>query len=259
MKKCLFVFAVFLLFQSIIFGQSYSLGDTNHDTRIDIVDALLIAQFYVGLNPSNFDAILADTDGNNSIDIVDALLISQYYVGLISEFPGQQDDGCTGSGQITYTLERASSPTAEQQNAYNLIIEAMDTALTYYNCYTSIVMHITVYYDPGVPTAQANWYGPISFGRQEYMNHITAMHEIAHCVGIGTTQEWRSMVSNGVFTGTNATNQLRAITGNQQDVLNADSQHFWPYGLNYVSEVTSEEDLVNHCKLVVAIRKDLGF
>ena len=90
------------------------------------------------------------------------------------------------------------------------------------------------------------------------MNYITAMHEISHCVGVGTHSNWQSMVQDGIFTGINATNQLREITGNPQDQLNADSQHFWPYGLNYVSEVEGEQDLINHCKIVVVIRKDLG-
>ena len=54
---------------------------------IDIVDALLIAQYYVGLSPANFDASVADVDGNGAVDIIDALLIAQYYVGLISSFP----------------------------------------------------------------------------------------------------------------------------------------------------------------------------
>ncbi|MBN2536448.1 MAG: hypothetical protein JXB88_26425 [Spirochaetales bacterium] len=61
-------------------------GDVNNDGNIDIVDALLIAQFYVGLEPSNFDESKADANCDGSIDIVDALLIAQYYVGLINEF-----------------------------------------------------------------------------------------------------------------------------------------------------------------------------
>lgn len=56
--------------------------------EIDIVDALLIAQHYVDLNPRNFDEGAADTNGDGAIDIVDALLISQFYVNLISELPG---------------------------------------------------------------------------------------------------------------------------------------------------------------------------
>jgi hypothetical protein len=90
------------------------------------------------------------------------------------------------------------------------------------------------------------------------MEYITAMHEIAHTVGCGTASNWSSMVSGGDFTGSNATAALRAITGVATDVLHADTQHFWPYGLNYTSEVKSEADVIDHCKIVVAIRKDLG-
>ncbi len=62
-------------------------GDVNNSGAIDIVDALLVAQYYVGLNPANFISGLADVNCSGSIDIVDALLIAQRYVGLISTFP----------------------------------------------------------------------------------------------------------------------------------------------------------------------------
>lgn len=61
-------------------------GDVNEDGTIDIVDALLTAQYYVGLNPPDFSIDYADTNCDDSVDIVDALLIAQYYVGLISQF-----------------------------------------------------------------------------------------------------------------------------------------------------------------------------
>jgi hypothetical protein len=63
-----------------------NLGDVNSDGSIDIVDALLIAQEYVGLNPSPFNASAADTNCDGGIDIVDALLVAQYYVGLVNGF-----------------------------------------------------------------------------------------------------------------------------------------------------------------------------
>ncbi|MBN2441782.1 MAG: hypothetical protein JXJ04_10560 [Spirochaetales bacterium] len=66
-----------------------NLGDTNSDGTIDIVDALLIAQFYVNLDPANFNQNNADTNCDNTIDIVDALLIAQFYVNLIDQFPCQ--------------------------------------------------------------------------------------------------------------------------------------------------------------------------
>jgi hypothetical protein len=62
------------------------LGDANSNGTIDIVDALLVAQYYVGLTPSGFNAANADVTKDGSIDIVDALRIAQYYVGLISGF-----------------------------------------------------------------------------------------------------------------------------------------------------------------------------
>jgi hypothetical protein len=66
--------------------QPQNLGDVNSNGSVDIVDALLVAQYYVGLNPSGFVLGNADTNCNGSVDIVDALLIAQYYVGLISRF-----------------------------------------------------------------------------------------------------------------------------------------------------------------------------
>ncbi|MBN2737297.1 MAG: hypothetical protein JXR70_09975 [Spirochaetales bacterium] len=56
------------------------MGDVNNSGTIDIVDALLIAQYYVGLNPNNFNPEKADVNCSGKIDIVDALLIAQYYV-----------------------------------------------------------------------------------------------------------------------------------------------------------------------------------
>ncbi|MBN1697049.1 MAG: dockerin type I repeat-containing protein [Spirochaetales bacterium] len=67
------------------FGQSA--GDVNASGTIDIVDALLTAQYYVGLDVDNFNTSKADVNCSGSIDIVDALIIAQYYVGLIGEFP----------------------------------------------------------------------------------------------------------------------------------------------------------------------------
>jgi hypothetical protein len=63
-----------------------SLGDVNDDGNIDIVDALLVAQYYVGLNPANFSINNADVNCDGNADIVDALLIAQLYVGLNVQF-----------------------------------------------------------------------------------------------------------------------------------------------------------------------------
>lgn len=166
---------------------------------------------------------------------------------------------CPGHGDITYTLRKSSNPTSDEQKAYDLITTAMDRAVQYYDCYTNITKAETVVYDPSVSTADGNSNGSIRFGQTPYMEYITAMHEIAHTVGVGTDSKWPGLVVNGVFTGQHATEQLRAITGNPSDELHADTQHFWPYGLNYTSEVKSEADVVDHCLMVVAIRWDMGY
>ena len=180
--------------------------------------------------------------------------------------PDARGDGgaCPYAGHVTYTLAKSANPTTAEQAAYDLITPAMDKAIAYYNCYTNITKAENVTYNSGVATADGNITGSIRFGGTQYMEYITAMHEIAHTVGVGTANNWRSFVaipdggSSGPWTGTNANAQLRAITGVATDTLTADTQHFWPYGLNYTSEVKSEADVIDHCAMVMAIRKDLG-
>ncbi|MBN2444961.1 MAG: glycoside hydrolase family 11 protein [Spirochaetales bacterium] len=60
-------------------------GDVNDDGTADIIDALIVAQYYVGL-VDTLDTDAADVNCDESIDIVDALLVAQYYVGLITVF-----------------------------------------------------------------------------------------------------------------------------------------------------------------------------
>ena len=69
-----------------------------------------------------------------------------------------------GQGNITYTLQKAANPNADQVDAYAKIQLAMDSALFLYNKHTTLSKKITVYYDTGVSTAQANFDGVISFG-----------------------------------------------------------------------------------------------
>lgn len=63
------------------------LGDVNSDGNVNVADALLISQYYVGINPNNFDYSKADTNCDGSVNITDALLVAQYYVGAITSFP----------------------------------------------------------------------------------------------------------------------------------------------------------------------------
>jgi len=176
---------------------------------------------------------------------------------------GATSTACPGSGHITYTLAKSASPTATEQAAYDKIKTAMDKAISYYDCYTSITKSLNVSYVPSVETADGNANGSMRFGMNTtYMDYRTAMHEIGHTVGIGQASNWGSFLSGGLFTGSHAAAQLKAINAKLATPLytevHADTQHFWPYGINQQSEVKSEADLIAHCQMVVAIREDLG-
>lgn len=61
-------------------------GDVNTSGKVDIIDAMLIAQYAAGLNPANFNQAVADVNNSGKIDINDALLVARYAAGLISVF-----------------------------------------------------------------------------------------------------------------------------------------------------------------------------
>ena len=162
------------------------------------------------------------------------------------------------AGSVTYVLQKASAPTEDQLDAYDRIAKAMDSATGYYDTYTDIRKSLVVDYEPSVATADGGSGGTIRFGSdRSYMVVATAMHEIAHTVGVGTTPQYEAYVSGGIFTGPLATSALRGIEGNDTARLHADSQHIWPYGLNYSSEVKSAAALVDHCLVVGALYQDL--
>lgn len=63
-------------------------GDVNGDNTIDVSDALLICQIYLGnVAPTETQNAAADVNGDGTVDVSDALMICQYYLGNITEFP----------------------------------------------------------------------------------------------------------------------------------------------------------------------------
>jgi len=137
-------------------------------------------------------------------------------------------------GNVTYTLDINATTYPEP---YRLIKIAMDSACVYYNKHTPFKGNIYVYYNSGIPTAQASYHGSIGFGpNTRYMWVGTAIHEMAHFFGSGTTSQWQSKISGGVWTGTTGAALLKSLTG---ETLKGDSQHFWPYGVNQKEEITN--------------------
>ncbi|MDX2546197.1 hypothetical protein ACOT81_03915 [Streptomyces sp. WI04-05B] len=156
---------------------------------------------------------------------------------------------------ITWSLVRASNPTTDQQSAYNLITTAMNAAVARYNNLSDLGKTITVRYEPGVPTADGSLNGTIRFGSNRgYMTERTALHEIAHTIGVGTSSGWSSLGGSGTWTGSQATALVRQFDGAGAK-LSTGGGHFWPYGLNYENE-WSGTAADRHVRIVAAMKND---
>ena len=158
---------------------------------------------------------------------------------------------------VEYTLHKSANPTSDEQDAYKRITTVMDSAVKLYNTYSNLSKFINVYYAPGVPTAEASSNGDLRFGEnRSYMVVPTAMHEMGHTMGIGTTSEYAATCVDGVFRNDKVQAKLREMDGPNAE-LHCDRQHIWPYGLNQASEAKSEQDLINHVILVETIYQQL--
>ncbi|MBR6276647.1 MAG: hypothetical protein IKR31_06940, partial [Prevotella sp.] len=68
---------------SILSIDDYTKGDVDSDGVVDLADAVLVINHYVGKPVTVFNAKAADVDGDGVIDLADAVLIINYYVGKI--------------------------------------------------------------------------------------------------------------------------------------------------------------------------------
>jgi hypothetical protein len=145
---------------------------------------------------------------------------------------------------LSFTVEANGWPNAAHRQT---AINSMQSAINRYNSYNFGNYNVYVYYNAGIPTAQANYLGSIGFGGT-YPNERVTMHELAHYLGSGTYgTPW-----DGAY-GEALVKQFDGL----QATLNGDSAHFWPYGLNYDSE-GSEINKQRQVALVYAQRADMG-
>lgn len=146
--------------------------------------------------------------------------------------------------------------TWDSDDRKNAAISALTAAIARFNAYANFGNYnIYAYYNSGIPTAQASYLGSIGYGGT-YPNERVTMHEMSHYLGTGTTSGWSTHMVSGVWNGTMATALVKQFDGDQA-VLNGDTQHYWPYGLNYDSE-GSEINKQREVAMVYALRGDLG-
>jgi len=156
-------------------------------------------------------------------------------------------------GNFTWSFwwEDSSNP------AFNRLREAFDKATWYYNNFTSIEKHVNVNYSPGTPTADANIDGWINFGSNpDYQRTGTAMHELAHTVGVGTHWKYWELMQNS-WQGNRANDILKFIINDPNARINGDSTHFWPYGINGAHEDDGSEMLyIIHSLIIQGMKAD---
>jgi hypothetical protein len=172
---------------------------------------------------------------------------------------------CNGSGvqrwrltdpdvsKITYELWRSPNPTPDEADAYARITDAMDRAVARYNKFNNTQRHLTVEYNPWVQTADATIDGHIRFGSDRgFMQEGTALHEMAHTVGVGTASYFQDKCNAQDWPA--ALPLLRSWDG-PDAVINCGGGHMWPYGLNYSDEY-NEVNFDRHVRLVQAMHHD---
>ncbi len=164
-------------------------------------------------------------------------------------------------GEVTYNL--TSGLTGENRIR---VEAAMNSAVNYYNNLTSIKEHhLTVNYGSGTPTAEASYGGWMRFGPKEsYQRTGTALHEIAHTIGVGTHSMWsgpnsplRETGSRGAWLGDRVDKVVQFITNNPDEYLRGDHVHMWPYGINGAHEDSGSELLyISNCLIAQALGED---
>lgn len=173
-----------------------------------------------------------------------------------------ESTSASAAGGMTYEIVKSANPSPDELDAYWRIDQAMSSAVDLWNKNSDVQIHETVYYDTSVPTANGGPNGSggtIRFGwNRVFMVTGTALHEIAHTIGVGTDPKWwSSLCVNGVWEGDNAKALIQEFDGPGARI-GCNGGHFWPYGLNYASEF-SDTAYARHIALVLAYHKDFTF
>jgi autotransporter-associated beta strand protein len=146
---------------------------------------------------------------------------------------------------LSFTVEANGWPDAARRNA---AVNALQAAVNRYNAYGNFGNYnVYAYYNAGIPTAQASYLGSIGYGGT-YPNERVTLHEMSHYLGTGTHgTPWDG------FRGESLIDQFDGLEAS----LNGDGAHYWPYGLNFDSEM-SEIAAQRHVALLYAMRADMG-
>ncbi len=128
------------------------------------------------------------------------------------------------------------------QDINNRITSAAALAFDHYwnNLTQLTTFSPSLHYASGTPTADCSYGGWMRIGpNTSYQQAGTIMHEALHGVGVGTHSMWGDFTKNQYPVW----DALRFWNNNETEVLNGDSQHMWPYGINGAHEDTGTDQL----------------
>ncbi len=170
------------------------------------------------------------------LPVASVFLLASFIAGVVLS--------ATAEAALTFTVEAGGWLNVAHRDA---AVNAMQSTVNRYNAYNFGNYNVYVYYNAGIPTAQASYLGSIGFGGT-YPNERVTMHEMAHYLGSGTYGDpWDG------FYGEAQVDQFDGLEAS----LNGDSAHFWPYGLNFDSE-GAEINKQRQVAMVYAQRADMG-
>lgn len=199
-------------------------------------------------NPSIRDNRSTKSYSNNGdIYVIENLTPSTFYYirpYAISEYDvvgyGKTIKICTlPMGEVAWSYDNGGS--SDENGRIN---SAVKDAVDIWNNITSIKgLAISVHYGAQTQTADCSYGGWMRVGpNASYQRTGTIQHEMAHAIGVGTTDTWynssvyRQNTSSGFWLG-ERTDQILAFLENDNDAhLKGDKTHFWPYGINGAHE-----------------------
>jgi len=139
---------------------------------------------------------------------------------------------------------------AVPNSAATNIMNSVDAAVSTFNIWSDYNKVVNVYYNSGIPTAEANFDGYIGFGAGgQYHTPSVAWHEMLHVMGSGTYWNYWNFVGGGVWTGENAIAMTEQYY--PDSTLRADGHVHWVEGQNF--------DLTRAgVHIIGAMREDMG-
>lgn len=152
---------------------------------------------------------------------------------------------------ITYTLQFDPASSAQAQQVANSVA----VAAAFYNQHGSFNKHWNVYYNTGIPTAEANYSGYMGYGGTR--NERVVFHEAAHTFGMGTHSTYPGLISGGVWKGVYGNRAQAETFASYTDGLHGDGHAIWPGGFNYDNE-DGTVARYHHTRVMAGIRSDMG-